>query len=144
MTHTGHLALDALGADAATGYTRDIAPVGQDDDSLRGWMPNTTTLPGRGSSAGGGYATAGDLVRFAQALRAGRLLDAEHVRDVFGEHFALGIAGGSPGVNALFVVVGPYTLVVLANFDPPTAERFAPTVGRMLRRAAGVPVPVRR
>src|SRR4051812_19076663 len=32
------------------------------------WVPNTDTLPVRGTSAGGGYSTAGDLLRFAQAL----------------------------------------------------------------------------
>lgn len=45
------------------------------------------------------------------------------------------IAGGSPGANGLFQVQGPYTFVVLANLDPPAAERFARTTGRMIRRS---------
>ena len=32
------------------------------------WQPNTNTLPWRGTSAGGGYSTVGDLLRFADAL----------------------------------------------------------------------------
>ena len=36
-----------------------------------GWEPNTDTLPWRGTAAGGGYSTVGDLLRFAQALSSG-------------------------------------------------------------------------
>jgi CubicO group peptidase (beta-lactamase class C family) len=36
------------------------------------------TLPWRGTSAGGGYSTVGDLQKFAAALLAHRLLDAQH------------------------------------------------------------------
>jgi D-alanyl-D-alanine carboxypeptidase len=32
------------------------------------WRPNTDTLPYRGTSAGGGYSTVEDLLRFANAL----------------------------------------------------------------------------
>jgi D-alanyl-D-alanine carboxypeptidase len=38
------------------------------------WLPNTDTLPWRGTAAGGGYSTVGDLLRFAEALRSGRLI----------------------------------------------------------------------
>jgi hypothetical protein len=41
------------------------------------WAPNTNTLPYRGTSAGGGYSTVGDLTRFAQALLGHELLSAE-------------------------------------------------------------------
>jgi CubicO group peptidase (beta-lactamase class C family) len=146
MTRTDHYARDERVEGLATGYTRDGDPrdAAFGADTSGGRVPNVASLPGRGSAAGGGYATVGDLVRFAAALRAGRLLDAAHLRDVFGERFSLGIAGGSPGVNGLFVVAGPYTLAVLANVDPPAAEQLAPTIGRMVRRAAGLPAPARR
>ena len=39
-----------------------------------GWVANTDTLPWRGTSAGGGYSTVGDFLRFAQALEAGTLI----------------------------------------------------------------------
>jgi D-alanyl-D-alanine carboxypeptidase len=46
--------------------------------SETGWSPNTDTLPYRGTSAGGGYSTAADLMRFADALLSHKLLDATH------------------------------------------------------------------
>lgn len=145
MTRSDHYAMDERVEGMAVGYTTDgdrsNPAVGA--DTMGGRIPNTESLFGRGSAAGGGYSTVEDFVRFAQALRDGKLLDAEHVRDVFGERFQLGIAGGSPGVNGLFVVEGPYTLVVLSNQDPPSAEHFIDTVGRMVRRAAGLRAPVR-
>jgi hypothetical protein len=89
---------------------------------------------GRGSPAGGGFSTAADLVKFQQARRKGVLPAGPLGLD-------MGIAGGSPGVNALLETSGVYTLVVLSNFDPPAAERFARTAGRMVRRAGGGALP---
>lgn len=42
------------------------------------WHPNTNFLPFRGTAAGGGYTTVGDLLRFANALREKKLLDAQY------------------------------------------------------------------
>ncbi len=42
------------------------------------WQPNTGTLPYRGTSAGGGYSTAEDLLKFANALLTHKLLDAHY------------------------------------------------------------------
>ena len=81
-------------------------------------------MPGRGSSAGGGYSTAPDMLRFAKALTANKLLDAKWTDWAMGGR-ALGIAGGSPGVNTALLIEPPYTLVVLSNFDPPSAEQIA-------------------
>jgi CubicO group peptidase (beta-lactamase class C family) len=39
-------------------------------------QPNTDTLPYRGTSAGGGYSTVGDLLSFASAVVNHKLLDA--------------------------------------------------------------------
>ena len=95
-------------------------------------------LPGRGSSAGGGYSTAGDLLRFAQGLRAGKLLDQERTDWVFrGEkERSLAIAGGAPGINAVLRIGSPYTLVVLSNLDPPAAQQIAQASGLVPRREA--------
>jgi CubicO group peptidase (beta-lactamase class C family) len=101
---------------------------------------NTATLPGRGSSAGGGFSTAPDLLAFSQALLGDKLLPARWTDWVFHDKLDtngprnLGIAGGAPGINALLEINAPYTVVVLANFDPPSAEE----LGRALRGALGM------
>jgi CubicO group peptidase (beta-lactamase class C family) len=101
---------------------------------------NTAALPARGSSAGGGYSTAADLLRLTNALLADKVLPARWTNWLFSNDFApskrnLGIAGGSPGVNALLEIAPPYTLVVLSNFDPPSAEQ----IGQAVRPLLGLP-----
>ena len=95
----------------ALGYTKGSGGV---------WQSNYGTLPGRGSSAGGGYSTAEDLLKYTIALRNGTL---SHPRG----GGALGIAGGAPGLNAAldWDPRTGYTIIVLSNFDPPAAERVA-------------------
>ncbi|HEV7837637.1 MAG TPA: serine hydrolase domain-containing protein, partial [Gemmatimonadaceae bacterium] len=123
MTRTGSFFVDSLPSNTAIGYTRgdENAPA---NTPLR---PNFKDLPGRGSSAGGGYSTAHDLVKFVQALREQRIPN--------GLPPGIGDAGGSGGVNAIVEgeLPGGYDLVVLTNLDPPAAER----VARMTREWLG-------
>ena len=103
-------------------------------------MPNTDTLPWRGTAAGGGYSTVGDLLRFAQALDSGRLISeatlAEATRphqQQYGYGFGVqgqgrlgsyGHGGGAPGMNGelrVFPELG-YVVVSLSNLDPPAAS----------------------
>src|SRR5277367_4552040 len=70
MNSTDSFPEDQAVADRSIGYTKM--------DSA-GWKPNTDTLPYRGTSAGGGYSTVGDLLAFANALQNHKLLDAEHL-----------------------------------------------------------------
>jgi CubicO group peptidase (beta-lactamase class C family) len=114
MTHTAHFPVDSLPADAAIGYTRR-GPDGDSDALQR----NSALLPGRGSSAGGGYSTAADLLAFVQALRDRKITG--------GPPAGIGIAGGAPGLNGTVDgdLPGGYDLVVLANLDPPAAEQVA-------------------
>ena len=83
------------------------------------WFPNEPTLPWRGTSAGGGYTTAGALMRFAGALMSSKLLRAETLAEAtrpqfttgaYGFGFQLGRpneprnyghSGGAPGMNAI-------------------------------------------
>jgi CubicO group peptidase (beta-lactamase class C family) len=111
-----------------------------------GWKPNTDTLPWRGTSAGGGYSTVEDLLRFATALESHKLLDAKHtdllvtgkVDTPQGEKYAYGFmeiseagmqcfghGGGAPGMNGNLKICpqSGYVIAVLANMDPPAAER---------------------
>jgi CubicO group peptidase (beta-lactamase class C family) len=107
--------------------------------------PNTDTLPYRGTSAGGGYSTVEDLMRFATSLESHKLLDSQFTEllttgkvDTGGGKYAYGFqdetingtrcfghGGGAPGMNGgLQICPGPgYVVAVLANMDPPTASR---------------------
>ena len=115
------------------------------------WVSNVDTLPWRGTSAGGGYSTAGDLFRFAEALGSGKLIKPELYAQMTskqagsppmpaGEGYGFGMmvseepqgkrfghGGGAPGMNGELRVY-PHTntvVAVLANLDPPAASRLA-------------------
>ncbi len=110
------------------------------------WTANTNTLPWRASSAGGGYSTVGDLVKFAEALMSGKLISPAlyaqmtSVQTPLGPGYGFGMmvsdgppgkrfghGGGAPGMNGELRVY-PKTrtvVVVLANEDPPAATRVA-------------------
>ncbi|HET8798780.1 MAG TPA: serine hydrolase domain-containing protein [Thermoanaerobaculia bacterium] len=127
MRDSGAWAWDADVANRAVGYTKR-GPEGP----LPELRPNVATLPGRGSSAGGGYSTAPDLLRFANAFTAGKFVDGEWsgwlTQGKLGAPagpIGLGVAGGAPGINAALEIDGPWTLAVLANLDPPAAVTVA-------------------
>jgi len=121
MADTESYMAGAKVSNLAEGYTRD--------DSSGQLVNNFSTRPGRGSSAGGGYSTAEDMLKFANALESGKLTIPKAMKDspepilrmLAG---GLGIAGGSPGINAAFStrVKGVYTVIVMSNLDPPSAE----------------------
>lgn len=134
MTATGSEPEDANVPDRSIGYTKMDSPE---------WKPNTNTLPYRGTSAGGGYSTAEDLLKFANAIQGHKLLDAHYTELLttgktptpmgnyafgFGDRTLNGIrcfghGGGAPGMNGDLEIcpdVG-YVVAVLANLDPPAA-----------------------
>lgn len=112
------------------------------------WVPNTATLPFRGTSAGGGYTTVGDLLRFATALTGHRLLDAAHtdllttgkVQTPRGDKYAYGFiesvdggvrsfghGGGAPGMNGDLRIYpdSGYVVAALANTGSGASELVA-------------------
>jgi D-alanyl-D-alanine carboxypeptidase len=141
MTATGSEPEDQEVPDRSVGYMKPPGTAKR--------VPNTDTLPYRGTSAGGGYSTAGDLARFAQALLGHQLLrpdstqllitgKAERATDVryaYGfvdrrdteGYGSVGHSGGAPGMNGDLSMhpKSGYTVAVLANMDPPTAQRIA-------------------
>jgi len=68
MTASGSEPENEVVADRSVGYTRMAG---------NGLHPNTDTLPYRGTSAGGGYSTVEDLLKFANALQDHKLLNPE-------------------------------------------------------------------
>jgi D-alanyl-D-alanine carboxypeptidase len=105
MTSTGYPRSDQPASDIAIGYTRRGAS---------GSLERNTAMHGvTGSAAGGGYSTALDLLTYVKAVKAGRFPGSDP---------EIGIAGGAPGINAICESRGEWTVIVLANFDPPTAQ----------------------
>jgi D-alanyl-D-alanine carboxypeptidase len=136
MKGAGFFQSDRLPADVATGYTK------RSPDSNGALRPNVAMHGATGSAAGGAYASAGDLLAFDNALREHRLLDSTMTAwlldgaDTGGGRArgGLGIAGGAPGINAILESDGAWTVVVLANLDPPAAERLGVAIHRPLAR----------
>lgn len=124
MNQTGSWRIDRWPANTAIGYTKGGEAAPPDAPLTR----NTDFLPGKGSSAGGGYSTAHDLLRLMNALRAHKIPNAPEPGQV-------GVAGGAPGLNAGLEgdLGGIYDVIVLANLDPPAAGR----VSRLIRASLG-------
>jgi D-alanyl-D-alanine carboxypeptidase len=133
MSSTGSLPESAHVLNRAVGYMR-LYPGDE-------WKPNTDTLPWRGTAAGGGYSTVGDLMRFAQALSSAKLTSKATLteatrphRQQYGYGFGVqgagalrsyGHGGGAPGMNGelrVYPELG-YVLVTLSNLDPLAASR---------------------
>jgi len=132
MTSTGSLTENEAVPNRSTGYMK----------SKGAWVPNTDTLPWRGTSAGGGYSTAGDLLRFAEALESGKLISkaslAQATKAQVPEGYGFGFesrdegplrgyghGGGAPGMNGelrIYPQIGT-VVVALSNLDPPAATR---------------------
>ena len=141
MTSTDSYEADVVVANLAEGYTNRWARGAEVGEGPR--RRNIYSRPARGSAAGGGYSTAEDLLRFANALRGDKLLSPEWTDWMLSgvepggarpprDEGGLGFAGGAPGISAaLEIDLGrDTTVVVLSNLDPPAA----PDVERRIRR----------
>lgn len=131
MTSTGFEPESVAVPDRPVAYLKGSSAYAQADD-----------LSWRGTSAGGGYSTVEDFDRFATALYDGRLLDAEHRRQLtqgranmqpgmkYGYGFGVyvdanpvmvGHNGAAPGMNGELRIVGDdeAVIVALSNLSPP-------------------------
>jgi CubicO group peptidase (beta-lactamase class C family)/V8-like Glu-specific endopeptidase len=133
MLDTDSYAIDDETPNIATGYTRH-----RDDENLPDTVErrsNVETLPARGSAAGGGYSTAGDLLKFVLALQNNTISLPPEKGETESGPAAFAFAGGSPGVNAVvasFPAKG-YVVVVLSNYDPSSAESVEKKIGGWIR-----------
>jgi CubicO group peptidase (beta-lactamase class C family) len=152
MTNSDAFELDYVNRNLAVGYEPEQTPNG-----IR-YRNNIFQHVIRGGPAGGGYSTVDDLTRFAEALKAGRLVNVASVRLLmrpkpelsspqYGFGFVIdeggkivGHSGGFPGINSqLDVYVGEeYTFAVMANYGG-AAQRVAQKVRTLVlagRRAS--------
>ncbi|HET8873437.1 MAG TPA: serine hydrolase domain-containing protein [Gaiellaceae bacterium] len=142
MTSTDSLPESEDVPNRSVGYTRPYF-------GARSWQPNTNLLPWRGTAAGGGYSTVGDLARFADALTSHELLSpgstelllAGKIDFGYRARYAFGFidsrdergngwvghGGGAPGMNGDLRIYprSGYVVAVLANVDPPAAQRIS-------------------
>jgi len=137
---------DAIVPNRAVGYTREVETGGK-GTLTKDEHVNLYALPERSSSAGGGYSTAADLLAFDAALRKDVLLPPAWTDWYFSDKDAApgadgarhkrasgGFAGGTAGANASleFDLDRGYTIVVLSNVDPPSAERVSKKIREWL------------
>jgi CubicO group peptidase (beta-lactamase class C family) len=141
MTNSDHYRPDDERSMRAIGYQKDGSP-------------NTTSLAARGSPAGGGYASANDLLHFANALQAGKIVRTDTLDRMTTKHSQMGGPnagygygfgvfqdrerryghnGGAPGINASFEIFpdSHYVVIVLANTDRGASE-IAQRLARMI------------
>jgi CubicO group peptidase (beta-lactamase class C family) len=143
MASTDSFEADVVVANLAEGYTHRWEPGAEVGDGPR--RRNIYSRPARGSAAGGGYSTAEDLLRFANALRGDTLLSPEWTDWMLSgvepggerqprDQGGLGFAGGAPGISAtLEIDLGrDTTVVVMSNYDPPAATDIARRIRRFL------------
>lgn len=116
MPTAGSVQTDGIFPNVAIGYSKHTA-----DGQLRS---NVLMHGASGSAAGGWYATTADLLAYAQSMRDGRIPDVAPANGI-------GIAGGAPGINSVLEQNGNWTVIVLANLDPPIGEE----IGRSLAKA---------
>jgi len=143
--------------DAREPYARGHTFMRSDGSIALAREVNDFAVPATGSPAGGGYSTVGDLVSFARALRAGKLLSNESFERMITPHsttdrgtqygygFELATRDGETvfghnghhlGISAQLDVYrrSGKIVAVLSNYDPPTAPVVAAQLGRLQSR----------
>ena len=148
MTASGSGSQEDVTPWLATGYFREGA-------FATSWKANWMTLPFKGSPAGGGYSTNGDLLRFAAALRSGKLVKDATLQKMFADgvpagpgKYAAGFgerasngrsirghSGGAPGMSANLAIVwetGAAVAITSNQGDTPTAMLLSERIADLL------------
>ena len=155
MMHTDAYELDQVNPNLAVGYQKDFQ-----EDGTKRFRNNIFMHVIRGGPAGGGYSTAEDLVRFAEALKSGKLVSPttfellttpkpELNSPQYGYGFGVdaqtavvGHSGGFPGISSnldIFKGTG-YVSVVLSNYggaSQPVVDKIRTLVRSRMAPGAG-------
>jgi D-alanyl-D-alanine carboxypeptidase len=151
MKNTDSYELEQYVPNLAIGYT-NMGLTGRPEPGPR--KDSTPHLTGRGSSAGGGYSTLEDMLKFGEALIGHKLLNQQYTDIVLSNQMppgqppagygffsvevngirAIGNNGGGPGTNSTFTVYPElgYTVVIMSNYDPPSASKVTSKLREML------------
>ena len=148
MVNSDAYELDLVNPNLAVGYEKEFL----DDGTIR-FRNNVFRHVMRGGPAGGGYSTVEDLLRFAEALRGGKLVGPETVRLLttpkpelssprYGYGFStppdggpVGHSGGFDGISSnldMYLESG-YVAVVMSNYgggSSPVSARMRELIGR--------------
>lgn len=151
MMRTDAFELDGVNENLAIGYEKEYA-----DDGTKSYRNNIFMHVIRGGPAGGGYSTAPDLLRFAEALTSGKLISSATYElmttpkpDVnsptYGYGFQLqslsgtaGHSGGFPGISSnldIFKGTG-YVAVVMSNYGD-TGQTVVEKIRTLVRGRTG-------
>lgn len=144
MTSSDSYDLDSVNPNLAVGYEKDFTEQGIV------FRNNIFMHVIKGGPAGGGYSTVGDLLKFASALRGGKLVGAEYVKLLttakpelnspnYGYGFGVtaetfGHSGGFPGISSELIIFAnsDFVAVVLSNYGTGS-----PTVTGKIRGLVG-------
>lgn len=152
MKDTDAYEMDHDTPNLAIGYTNE----GEDGRFIPGPRANNLYLHVvKGGPAGGGFSTAPDLLKFANALTGHKLLSPRYTDIVmtgkvdaspgvkYGYGFfcsevngkrRIGHSGGFPGINSeldIHLDTG-YTIIVMSNYDPLIAQQIVLKIGQVL------------
>lgn len=142
MDHSDSYEMDMPVENLAIGYT-NMSPFGPEEGYQR---ENIFLHSAKGTSAGGGYSTAEDLLKFDMVLRNDLLLSPSYTDLLFNRFNEpeeprsrsgrIGFAGGAPGINGILEMNfdSGYTVIVLSNYDPPVAMDLAPEIMDMVSK----------
>ena len=162
MINTDSYERDKNTPNLALGYMR-MNDRGMPDPSVP-LRENTSLRPSKGSSAGGGYSTVEDMLKFSLALYGHKLLSPKYTEIVttgkveaagpdrkygygFGDSVIegthiIGHNGGGPGIGANFDIFPElgYTAVVLSNYSAPTMMPVVRKVRELINKSiSGAP-----
>lgn len=142
MTNSDSFHKDGPIENFATGYTN----MNPNDPEGQGYKWNNMyMMPPRGTPAGGGYATAEDLLKFDLALRDYKLLSPDYLNYFFNQfkgspgdpyipRKTYRAVGGAPGISAHIGIdlKSGYSVIVLSNYDFPAAMEVAEDIIQFL------------